>query len=362
MEPIRRGSAGPEVEDVQRRLGDLDLPRSDEPGRFGPATEAAVRTFQQLRGLPADGVVGPDTWRALVGASFRLGARVLYATRPPLQGDDVRELQHRLSRLGFDAGPADGVYGALTFDAVRDFQLNVGLADDGICGPTTVDLLRRLHRQHQEEDAYSVREREALRRPPRSSIAGARIMVDPGHSQEDPGVVADDGTQEHEVTWQLATLLEGRLAALGAHVVLSRGPSTSPPPSDRAAQANAEGVEAILSIHVNGNPSPVACGVAAYYFGSEQMVSHRGSRLAELCVEALRSRRSAPDCRTHASSAALLRGSRAPAVVVEPGFLTNPDERRLLTDPEHQRQIADALAEALVLWMVGASTTEASVR
>jgi N-acetylmuramoyl-L-alanine amidase len=126
---IARGSVGPEVEDVQRRLDGLGHACSgDERGEFGPATDRAVRTFQQQRGLPADGIVGDDTWRALVGASYRLGDRMLYVTRPMLQGDDVRDLQRRLNRLGFDAGYDDGVYGPETFEAVREFQLNVGLA------------------------------------------------------------------------------------------------------------------------------------------------------------------------------------------------------------------------------------------
>src|SRR5690606_19982195 len=119
--------------------------------------------------------------------------RVLYLTHPPLHGDDVRELQRRINRLGFDAGPHDGLFGSVTFDAVREFQFNVGLVSDGICGPTTVDLLRRLHRHHQQADVYSVREREALRRPPRLTVAGARVMIDPGHGPDDPGVVTEDG-------------------------------------------------------------------------------------------------------------------------------------------------------------------------
>ena len=354
MEPITVGSVGPEVEDVQRRLEVLGVPcAGDELGDFGPATQAAVRTFQQQRGLPADGVVGDDTWRSLVGASFRLGDRMLYITRPMMQGDDVRDLQRRLNRLGFEAGYDDGLYGPQTAEAVRDFQLNVGIPVDGIAGPSTVDVVLRLHRQHQEAPAYAVRERELLRRPARTSIAGARIMVDAGHSPADPGVVGPDGTPEHAVTWAIAALTEGRLAALGAHVVLSRGPATSPSISERAAHANHEGVEAILSIHCNGLDSAEARGAAAYYFGTDGYVSEAGRMLAQLCVDAVCGAVGTPDCRTHPSTSALLRESRAPAVVVEPGFLTHPDEGRALTTPKHQRAIAGALAEAMLTFLVG---------
>jgi N-acetylmuramoyl-L-alanine amidase len=354
VEPISVGSVGPAVEDVRRRLALLGLPcDADEPGVFGAATRAALLTFQQRRGLPADGVVGDDTWRSLVGASFRLGDRMLYITRPMMQGDDVRDLQRRLNRLGFDAGYDDGLYGPQTAEAVREFQLNVGLAVDGIAGPSTVDLVLRLHRQHQEAPAYAVRERERLLRPARTSIAGARVMVDAGHGPDEPGLVGPEGTPEHEVTWALASLVEGRLAALGAHVVLGRGPATTPTPSERAAHANAEDVEAILSIHCNGLDSPEARGAAAYYFGTDGYVSEAGRMLAQLSVAAVCRAVDTPDCRTHPSTSALLRESRAPAVIVEPGFLTHPEEGRALATAAHQRAIAGALAEAILTFLLG---------
>lgn len=359
MEPIGLNSVGPEVADIQRRLGDLGLPCGDDPAVFGPATQTAVRRFQQQRGLTSDGLVGDDTWRALVGASYRLGDRMLYITRPMLQGDDVRDLQRQLNRLGFDAGYDDGLFGPQTFEAVREFQLNVGLDVDGITGPSTVDLLSRLHRQHQRSPAYAVRERELLRRPSRASFAGARIMVDPVHSPEVPGVAAPDGTPEHEITWRLATLTEGQLAARGAHVVLSRGPGTSPTPSERAAHANAEDVEVILSIGLNSYPSPAARGASGYFFGTGANVSERAKVLADLAVDAVCAATGTPNCRTHPSTTAILRESRATAVLIEPGFVTHPEEGAALLTAEHQHRLATALSDAVVEFLVGARTVAA---
>ncbi|TVR32499.1 MAG: N-acetylmuramoyl-L-alanine amidase [Nitriliruptor sp.] len=356
MEYIRRGRTGPEVEDVQRRLENLGFACPDDRGIFDEATEAAVRAFQQVRGLPSDGIVGEDTWRTLVGASVRLGDRMLYVTRPLLHGDDVRELQRRLSRLGFDSGYDDGLYGRQTFDAVREFQLNIGITVDGIAGPTTIDGLTRLHRQHQAAPAYAVREREQLRRAPRQSLAGARIMVDPGRGPDDPGATGPDGVREATLTWQIASVVEGQLAALGAHVVLSRGPGTSPAPSDRAEHANLEDAEVILSVHMNEDPSPLARGVAGYHFGTDGFVSDRGRALAELAVDRVVEVTGTAHCRVHASALALLQRSRAPAVVIEVGFLSHPEEGVLLTDPAYQRLVAAALVDATVTFLLGRST------
>lgn len=353
MELIRIGQVGPEVEDVQRRLGDLGFACADDAGVFGETTRAAVRAFQQHRGLPSDGIVGADTWHSLVGASYRLGDRMLYVTRPLLHGDDIRELQRRLNQLGFDCGYDDGLYGQQTFDAVREFQLNVGLDVDGIAGPTTVDVLTRLHRQHQAAPAYVAREREQLRRSRRASLAGARIMIDPAHGPDDPGVVSPDGVAEHTITWAIASLVEGQLAALGTHVVLSRGPGTNPTPSERATHANREDVEAILSIHLNADRSPAARGAAGYHFGTDQYVSERGRTLADLAVDGIVAATGTAHCRVHPATSALLRESRAPAVIVEVGFLTHPDEGTAVTTQAYQQLVAGALVDALVSFLLG---------
>lgn len=353
VELIRLGSIGPEVEDVQRRLETLGLSCASEPTVFDRRTEAAVRAFQQRRGLIADGIVGPETWQTLVGASFTLGDRLLYVSRPMMHGDDVRELQRRLNRLGFDCGYDDGLFGPQTVAAVREFQLNAGLLVDGIAGLETVDHLLRLHRAHQEAPVAAVRERELLRHPRPRSIAGTRLMIDPGRSVTDPGLRSPDGVFEHEVTWRIAAALEGRLAALGAHVVLSRGPRTAPTPSQRAAQANAEDVELILSIHLNGVASDQGRGAAAYHFGTEVQISDRGRRLAQLALDAVLEATGTADCRAHPSTIAILRESRAPAAVIEPGFLTHPEEGRLLCEASSQQRIAGALTHAVSHYLLG---------
>ena len=56
---IKKGDSGLDVASVQRRL------KIDADGVFGPATEAAVRAFQQRKGLSVDGIVGPQTWKAM---------------------------------------------------------------------------------------------------------------------------------------------------------------------------------------------------------------------------------------------------------------------------------------------------------
>ena len=108
-------------------------------GLFDDATAAAVASFQDQRGLRADGRVRR---RHLAGADRgRLdasGDRVLLLTAPQLRGDDVVSLQQALNHLGFDCGRPDGILGPATIRALVDFQRNSGInrgrcvrSDDG---------------------------------------------------------------------------------------------------------------------------------------------------------------------------------------------------------------------------------------
>ncbi|MEA3277152.1 MAG: peptidoglycan-binding domain-containing protein [Pseudomonadota bacterium] len=61
MATLERGSSGPDVKKLQKRLKKAGFDPGDIDGEFGGATEAAVMAFQASKGLLADGVVGPKT-------------------------------------------------------------------------------------------------------------------------------------------------------------------------------------------------------------------------------------------------------------------------------------------------------------
>ncbi len=65
MASYRVGSAGPDVARIQKRLQALGFYRGPLDGLYGGGTDAAVRAFQQSEGLSTDGIVGPETWKAL---------------------------------------------------------------------------------------------------------------------------------------------------------------------------------------------------------------------------------------------------------------------------------------------------------
>jgi peptidoglycan hydrolase-like protein with peptidoglycan-binding domain len=109
----------------------------------GLGTKRAVRRFQRSRHLPADGVVGPRTRRAL-GTRGRplLGKRILDRGS---RGWDVAALQFMLRRRGYSPGSVDGGYGAGTQSAIKRLQAARGLPADGRVGHQTLRALRRSH-------------------------------------------------------------------------------------------------------------------------------------------------------------------------------------------------------------------------
>lgn len=344
---LGRGAHGEPVLDIQARLGSLGY-RIDpeEHGTFGGTTERAVREFQQRRQLLVDGLVGRDTWDELVEAGFTLGDRILYLRYPYFRGDDVRSLQSMLNMLGFDAGREDGILGERTDRAIREFQKNVGLPVDGIAGATTLEALRRLRPVGPGPGRATVREGEALRRLA-ATLAEARIAIDAGHGGDDPGAAGETGLREADLAWLLAMDLSTELAARGANPVLLRGQDDGPPTSERARRANEAGAEILVALHLNAHGDPAAEGASTYYFGRDGWHSPAGARLAELIQDELTGSLRLKDGRTHAKALPLLRETQMPAVHVEPCFVTNPREERLLADPAFRRQLAMTIADGV---------------
>ncbi|HSK91884.1 MAG TPA: peptidoglycan-binding protein [Euzebyales bacterium] len=358
---LHSGMTGREIADVQQRLARLGAHDLPVDGRFDGRTRQAVRQFQRDRGLPADGVVDPETWRALVEAGYELGDRLLMRTRTMLRGDDVMELQLRLNQFGFDAGTEDGIFGDATQAAVEEFQRNTGLTVDGRVGPETIDQLNRLRRAHQRAGAgVRARKRERMRQWIGQSLASRRLLIDPAHGPDDPGPVGPSGATDAEISWAIASQLAARLNAVGASAFLSRGPRTSPSGSERARLANELGVDAIISISTNALANSDASGAATYYFGTGQFVSEDGKRLAELLQDELVAHDWVPDCRVHPMTWAILRETRMTAVVVEPGFITSPADEARLTNRTSQATIAEALLTGITRFFVAPLTVAAA--
>jgi N-acetylmuramoyl-L-alanine amidase len=352
MQVYRRDDRGPAVLEIHDKLMRLGLLPPDAAGQdlFDTATDRAVRTFQQRRRLRVDGVVGPETYRALDEAHWRLGDRLLaYTAGHPYVGDDVAMLQQRLLDMGFDPGRCDGVFGRQTETALREFQRNVGMTADGTVGPRTLKALDMLRRTVTGGSPSERREEERLLRGG-AGLTGRVILLDPGHGGDDLGACGH-GLVESEIAYDLATRIEGRLGVLGAQALLTRGPDHSPDDLERATFANDADADLLISLHTDAATEAGPNGVATHYYGAEtpsRVVSSAvGERLAGLVQGEIVARTDLLDCRIHPKAWQLLRMTRMPAVRLDLGYITNESDAARLGRPEFRDAVAEAVVAAV---------------
>jgi len=128
---FNKGDSGPEVFVIQYLLR-LRGQTLNADGIFGNKTEAGVKTFQTSSGLTADGKVGPKTWTKLIqGVQVSNGST----------GEAVRAVQKLLSSKYGYALAVDGICGAQTVQAIKNFQSAHNLTADGIVGSQTWQAL-----------------------------------------------------------------------------------------------------------------------------------------------------------------------------------------------------------------------------
>jgi peptidoglycan hydrolase-like protein with peptidoglycan-binding domain len=135
---VQYGDKGDAVKQAQRGLRRTPNLSLVVDGDFGPATQEAVKQFQQSAGLPVTGVVDDATWDALPSGT------PMPVLQQGSQGDVVRSLQTILTKgafglWGVTPDGIDGIFGAKTDTSVRAFQTWARIAVDGIVGQQTWD-------------------------------------------------------------------------------------------------------------------------------------------------------------------------------------------------------------------------------
>ena len=173
----------------------------------------------------------------------------------------------------------------------------------------------------------------------KSKLAGRAIVVDPGHGGRDPGAVGPSGYQEKDFALSVALQLESLLDSTDATVVMTRREDEFVSLAQRANMSNDAQADFFLSIHANGHSSTTAAGTETFHDGSwraEQFAL--GIQRDMLDILGTRHRRV-----EKWDGLYVLGKTNAPAVLIEPGFLTNSAEEALLRDIGIQEELAEAL-------------------
>ncbi len=178
--------------------------------------------------------------------------------------------------------------------------------------------------------------------PAVQSIRGI-VTIDPGHGGIDPGC-GDTDALEKDIVLPISTKLAQLLEQAGVTVVMTRTTDQTVSLDDRAIIANNAVSDLFVSIHCNSYEGE-ARGMDCYYHKNDS---------AKLLAQAILDRASALGIVTRQiqkNNYQVLWDTDMPAVLVETGFLTDPEDRAALLDPAHQNKVAQAIADAVLAYL-----------
>lgn len=201
--------------------------------------------------------------------------------------------------------------------------------------------------------------REAPEQPVLSySVANKIIAVDAGHGGFDPGAQRGN-IREEDITLAISKKLVSHLSQAGSMVIMTRENKKDLSDSGfsgslrerkrqdlarRADKANKAKASLFVSIHTNADPSPRWRGAQVFYDGSSQASRQAAEAIQEELTRLLgNTKRKALPGRYY-----ITQHTRMPAVIVEVGFISNPDEGKLLMDPDYQAKVAHAIYAGIV--------------
>ncbi len=182
-------------------------------------------------------------------------------------------------------------------------------------------------------------------------LRGATILIDPGHgSVNDLGAVGPTGYPEKDVTLVLSSLLRQALEQRGAKVVMTREGDDDLYPQDRVDVIEKVAPTLALSIHYNALPDNGDAwnkqGVSTFWYHPQ------AQSLAVALHDHLTQQLGRPSDGVYWNNLALTRPAIAPAVLIELGFMINPNEFEWITDAKAQQALATSLADGITAWLL----------
>ncbi len=203
----------------------------------------------------------------------------------------------------------------------------------------------------------------------RSGVIRDVVIIDPGHGGVDYGVDAFQDLSEKVITLNLARLIERQLIRRGVEVRLTRARDVQLPNEQRSAISNFYQCRLYLGIHLGGALDGSTRGPVVYIYSPPAAPSTRNgkgellhwdtgqlgfipaSRQLANFVQSELNQLFASENPVVAARLAVLAPVEAPAVIVEPGFLTSTADQALLAAPGFQERIAESIANAITQYL-----------
>ena len=183
---------------------------------------------------------------------------------------------------------------------------------------------------------------KAKKTPNAAGVQGKTIVIDPGHGGYDPGATSGEGAPEKTLALQTAQRVSQKLSNAGANVIMTRSNDTYISLAERVQAAERQGADAFISVHYDSATNSSANGFTTYYYHDYQ------SPLAQNVHRSLDEKLSLADRGTRQGDYYVIRENSQSAILLELGFLSNPEERAHVSTSQYQELVADGVYNGLV--------------
>ena len=185
--------------------------------------------------------------------------------------------------------------------------------------------------------------------PQEKPLSGIKILIDAGHGgPEDSGGVGPTGYREKTVALIVSKLVRSELVNRGANVVMTRVEDVDLDLPPRVEMIQKEEPAIAISIHYNALPDNGDAintkGVGAFWFHPQ--AHSLGMFLHNYLVAKL----NRPSYGVFWNNLAMTRSAVAPSVLMELGFMINPEEFEWIVNPTQQQKLAEAIAQGITEW------------
>ena len=170
----------------------------------------------------------------------------------------------------------------------------------------------------------------------------SKIVIDAGHGGHDAGAV-NGGLYEKAAALKVAKMVGAALAAKGHKVLYTRSTDVFVELKDRAKFSNSNNADYFISIHCNSAENAAASGVETWYCEG----SSKGRQLATAVQGELAKIEGAKNRGIKAGTFYVLKNTEAPAILVELGFISNEEEKKLLFKEYYQQKLCDAIVSGV---------------
>ncbi|SFL33200.1 N-acetylmuramoyl-L-alanine amidase [Gracilibacillus orientalis] len=171
-----------------------------------------------------------------------------------------------------------------------------------------------------------------------------KVVIDPGHGGEDPGAIGASGSYEKDFTLSLAKKISFLLEdepQLEAYVTREEDVFLSAEARERPNFANDIGADIYISLHGNTFTDPSVSGTESFYY-------HKNSkRLANIIHRHVSETTGFQNRGVKKENFFVLKDTSMPAVLLEIGYLTNPEEEKILLTEDFQQSVAEAINDGI---------------